>query len=284
MISVEFIYNGNNIIVQSDLKDKLKDIIRKYISKSLLDRNSLTFFYSGKIIDEDLKLFELINEEKKISIIVNSVPNIKNIKSIKKSRYIICPICNEDIKYKIFNYKIFLYECKNGHRINNILLNEFEKTQYIDISKIICNICKYNNKSNTFNNEFYKCLTCDINICPSCRYTHDNLHNIINYDQKNYLCKKHNDFYVKYCYKCKMNICLICENEHKNHNNIYYGEIVPNDNENKKYLKELRNSIDLFKNNIKDIINKLNKTIDNIEIYYNIINNIINNYNIKNRN
>ena len=41
----------------------------------------------------------------------------------------------ENTKYKLNEYKIDLYECKNGHRIDNILLDEFEKTQYIDISK-----------------------------------------------------------------------------------------------------------------------------------------------------
>ena len=32
-----------------------------------------------------------------------------------------------------------------------------KNTQKIDISKIISNICNINNKSNTYNNEFYIC-------------------------------------------------------------------------------------------------------------------------------
>ena len=38
------------------------------------------------------------------------------------------------------NIKKNLFDCKNNHNINNILLNEYENN--IDISKIICNNCK----------------------------------------------------------------------------------------------------------------------------------------------
>ena len=34
---------------------------------------------------------------------------------------------------KINDYIIQLYNCKNEHNIKNILLNEYEKTQEIDI-------------------------------------------------------------------------------------------------------------------------------------------------------
>ena len=285
MASVEFNYDGNIIIIQSNLQDQIKDIINKYIIKSSLDKKSLLFLYSGNIINEELKLYELMGEEKKdeIKILLNKKFNNDNNNSLIKSNYIICPICQENIKYKINNYKIDLYECKNKHTINNIFLSEFERTQYIDISKVICNICKENNKNNTYKNEFYTCLSCDKNICPLCKSSHDKSHNIIKYEQKNFICQKHNEIYVKYCNQCKMNICIRCENEHKNHENIYYGDIISKEDENKKYLHELRESIDLLKKYIKQIIEKLKKVVDNLEIYYNI-NNIINKYDIKNRN
>ena len=171
--------------------------------------------------------------------------------------------------------------------MNNILLNEFEKTQLIDLSKMKCEVCKENDLSNTFNNKFYKCIKCGINICPLCKSSHDKSHNIINYELINYICQSHNEIFTKYCNKCKKNICLICENEHKGHNNISYGEIMPNDNKLNEYMKELRKSIDILKNNVGEIKNELNKiidkVIDNMEIFYNISNDIIN-YEIKNRN
>ena len=50
--------------------------------------------------------------------------------------------------------------------MNKILFNEFEKTQMIDLMDIKCDLCKENNKANAYNNEFYKCYECNINICP----------------------------------------------------------------------------------------------------------------------
>ena len=231
MASIEFIYKGHNTIILCNINDKIKDIINKYITKTSINKNSVIFLYSGNIIDEGLKLSEIIGKEEKDKIkiiIVDSEDDKDNNKLKIKSKYIICPKCQENIKYKMNEYKIYLYECKNGHRMNNILLNEFENTQYIDISKIICDICKENNKGETYKNGFYRCINCEKNICPLCKLSHDKSHNIINFDQKNYICQKHNDIYSKYCNKCKMNICFICENEHKDHKTISYGEMIPN--------------------------------------------------------
>ena len=286
MASIEFIYNENIILIQCDIKDRMKEIINKYILKTSINKNSVIFLYSGNIIDEELNLSEIIGNDKieKIRILVYSLDVINNNKSIIKSKYIICPKCKENIKYNLKDYKIYLYECKNGHRIGNILLNEFEKTQYIDISKIKCKICKEKNKSNTFKNEFYKCLTCGINICPLCKSSHDKLHNIINYEQKNYICEKHNENYIKYCDDCKINLCIMCGKEHKNHKSILYEDKIPNNDKIKEYMKNLKQSIDIFNKNIEEIIDKLKKVKKNIEIYYNINNQILNNYIIKNRN
>ena len=63
-----------------------------------------------------------------------------------------------------------------------------------DISQIKCDICKDRNKSNTFNYEFYICYECK--ICPLCKSKHDNTHTIINYDNKNNICNKHNEIFT----------------------------------------------------------------------------------------
>ena len=93
-------------------------------------------------------------------------PEPKPDEDIIKSKDIICPECGEITKMDIIDYKITLFDCKNGHKIENILLDQFENTQNIDRAKIICEICKQNNKNNTYKNMFYRCNTCDINICP----------------------------------------------------------------------------------------------------------------------
>ena len=64
-VSIEFIYNGSSVIIQSKLDDKFKDIINKYYCKSLLDVNKLIFLYSGTSLqDEELKLSELLGKER----------------------------------------------------------------------------------------------------------------------------------------------------------------------------------------------------------------------------
>ena len=64
------------------------------------------------------------------------------------SKDIICPKCGELAKLDITEYKI-LIQCINGHNIGNIFLKDYKETQKLDISKIICNECKINNKGNS---------------------------------------------------------------------------------------------------------------------------------------
>ena len=111
---------------------------------------------------------------------------------IIQSKDIICPICGELCLINFKDYKIILNNCKNNHE-NIILLNEFENSQNINENKIICNICSNNNKGKTYNNQFYICGTCNKNICPLCKEKHNKEHKILDYDNKNYICNKHND-------------------------------------------------------------------------------------------
>ena len=191
---------------------------------------------------------------------------------------------NVCIKMDIIDYKINLFECKNGHKIDNILLDEFEDTQKIDIKTIECEICKESNKSNSYNNIFYTCISCKRNICPLCKSNHDKLHKIINYDDKNYICNKHNENYNSYCEKCKLNLCTLCEGEHKSHKITNLGAEMVNKDELVKIKIELKENINIFNNNVKIIINIANEVIDKMNKYYKIYEDIINNYNNKNRN
>ena len=127
---------------------------------------------------------------------------------IIKSKDVICSQCKEPCRIKIENTKITLYECPNGHK-DNIKLIKFDNTQNINISKILCDNCPYKNKGNCPNDEFYRCLTCKINLCILCRSNHNNTHNIIKYDDKNYICPTHNENFIKYCIKCHKDICFL---------------------------------------------------------------------------
>ena len=283
MVEVMFIYEGQLIKIQCNKEDKMKDIINKFINKIKEENNNFFYLYNGEKINEELKLNQIVKEnENKISLLVYNNKNNENENKNEKeiiSNGIICPLCKENILINIKDYKINLNECKNGHKIGNISLNEYENIQKMDLSKIICNEC-FKHKTN-INEELYLCNECSINLCPLCKFKHNKNHNIINYNDKYSICKKHNNINIKYCKEC---ICFSCINEHNNHIIIDLLNIIPNKDELLKEMKNLNEIINKFKNDIKVINNILNKVLINIEINYNRFNNIINSYNNKNRN
>ena len=136
----------------------------------------------------------------------------------------------------------------------------------------------------THNNEFYICNTCNKNICPLCKSIHDQKHIIINFEDKNYICKKHNERFNKFCKSCDENICIICENNHKNHDLFDLNKILINKNYLAQINENLKKVLDKFKYKIHIIGEILNKMVNILDLYNKINNNIINNYNINERN
>ena len=292
MAEIEFNYKGNKTIIQCDPNDKMKDIIKKFCTKIENDKDKMCFLYAGNRINEELtfsKQANNIDKERKImSILVSDImSNINNSninKSLIKSKTVICPECKENIRIDIQEYKIKLYDCKNGHKRENIILNQFESTQFIDESKIICEICRTANKSESYDKKFNRCFICKKNLCHLCKSKHDKTHYIIDYDQKNYLCDLHFESYNSYCKDCKKDICVICEQDHSSHEIKYYGGMIPNINNLNNKMNDLKKWIDEYKNYAKKIIEKLNNNIENLNIYYKINNDIINNFEVRNRN
>ena len=244
MATIIFNYNGINTRIQCSIVDKMQNIFERFALKTGVNLDNIFFLYGGKRINPNSTFNEIINiqnlYDNEVKILVQEMNKSIINEQIIKSKEIICPECSSSIRLKVLDYKINLFDCKNRHNINNILLKDYEKTQNIDISKIICNKCKIKNKANCFNNEFYKCCSCGMNLCPLCKSIHDKSHKIINYDKKNYICYKHLEYFTKYCNQCNLNLCLQCEIEHRNHNSIYYGDILPNKNEIMNNLNSLK--------------------------------------------
>jgi len=292
MSQVEFKYNGLSLVIQCNENEKLKNICQHFCKKAQIDKNEIFFSYNGKAgseFNEELTFNQMVNStdknENKMTILVNNINEEKGKKdSIIKSNEIICPECGEICKIKFNNYKISLYDCKNGHERNNLSFDEYEKCQNKDLSKIICGKCNEKNMYNSFNKEFYKCIECNINLCLLCKSSHDKSHNIINYKQINYICGKHNKEFMNYCTKCKINLCMFCNNEHKDHDTKFIGDLISNKNELENKINEIKEFIDKFNNNIDEIIGIINEVKNNINKYYEIIKDIINNYNMKNIN
>ena len=120
MVEVIFNYKGIETVILSNINDKMKDIINKFISKSENINKNIYFLYNGDNINKELTFDQQANEidikRKKMNILVydeEKEENNKNIGNIIKSKEIICPECNENILININNYKINLNECKN---------------------------------------------------------------------------------------------------------------------------------------------------------------------------
>ena len=285
MAQIVFNYKNEDFIIQCLYDEKMKEIYKKFRLKANAEGENLIFLYNGlDIRNEELTFNKIANtqdrERKQMNVIViGSEPDPEPIKLIK-SNNIICPECKQDIKLLIEDYNISLYECKNRHEFDNIYFDKLDETQTIDISKIICKICKKFNKAKSFNNIFYKCITCKIDLCLLCKSQHEKNHNIINYDDHNYICEQHNKTYIAYCDDCKQNICTLCEQNHKNHKIITFGQIIPDKEQMVNYLKQLKEKIDKLNDDINGIISRLKKVKENFQYYYDLNKKIINNFNL----
>jgi len=284
-----FLYNGIETKIHCNIDEKMSSIINKFIFKSKIDVNKAQFLYNGNQINFNLTFFEQANQidkqRKIMSILVydNNTLKISVNEGIISSKEVICPKCKENCLIDIKNYKIRLFNCKNGHEFNNILLSEFYNLQNINENEIKCNNCN-NTKNKVYNKQFYKCINCKINLCPLCSQKHKT-HELLDYNNIHYFCSDHKDFYVSYCLDCKTNLCLKCEMKHnKSHQIISFNNIFPDEEQIKEDMKNFRIKIDKFKENITKMINILNNVSKNIERYYKIIYEILYNYNSRQRN
>ena len=246
------------------------------------------FLYGGNVLSENGTLIETLSEDDKnrdiINILVFSNEEESTNNIVVKSKEVICPNCFEPAYMNIKNYKISIYDCKNRHKINNILLDEYEQTQNINISKIICDKCKENIKEEKNYKDLCICISCKMNLCPLCKNNHDNNHNIIKYELKNYNCSEHGDSYYSYCKDCGINLCMVCENDHEDHDVKSFRKLLPKNNELNSQLSKLKDYINNLKNDIKEIKLKLDNVSNNFDKYYKINEDIFNSYNIKNKN
>ena len=275
MVEIEFNFNQVITNIQAKLDDPFQDVISKFMQKSLLQPDSVNFLVNGKVINPnesvESHMSNLNKENKKMKIIVTMTENVDPNKEqvIAKSKDIICPQCKEPCRITTENSKIKLYECVNGHTIEDIKFIDFDNTQNINESQIKCDNCKFKNKGNCPPNEFYRWLSCKLNLCLLCKPNHDPRHNIIKYDQKNYICQIHKEPLIKYCIPCKKNICLICRG-HDNHEFEDLIKLKPNIEEKKEILNELKMNIDKLNKSIKEVIDKLSGFMSYINKFYEI--------------
>ena len=282
-ISIKFIYNGQEVKIQCQKNELIKDILQRYLTKIQKNQTDLYFLYNGNILDDNTKLSTINSASNEPVILVcdakdtNTHPNEEE-KSIKYFKDLICPKCGDSSIISFTNYKINLISCDKGHETKNISLKDFKDLQKLDEAVILCKQCQ-RKKLDTFGQKFYICCNCEITLCPLCKSVHNKDHIILDYESKKYLCQKHGEKFISFCNQCKRNLCDLCGLEHnKNHNLIYHRDII--DKAKITNLSQLRNKIDTLKNEIDNIIIELNEFINRLESYYDISNNLMKNFNI----
>ena len=197
----------------------MEDIITKFLTtiENKKENMELIYLYNDSIIKSRLTFNEQASESdkkgKKMNIIVIKIGEDVNKEAETISRDIICPICKENIFIDFDNFKISLHGCKNNHNINNISINQFLKIQKIDTNKIKCEKCS-------------------------------------NYDDKNYICKKHKEVFINFCKSCNENLCKLCNDNHKNHDIFEFAKILIDKDDLIKVQEELKIIFDKYKINL----------------------------------
>ena len=281
MEEIIFLFKGEQFSIKCGKGQLMKDICEKFALEAGVNKECNYFVYLQGKLNKKLTINEQVESlhkenNNKINILVYEKEKEDSSK-LKIQNNIICPKCGENCRIALNNFKITLYDCKNSHKINDILLDEFKNTQIINEKKLVCQNCEGFSK----NNELYYCLTCKGKFCHLCKWTHDINHKIIDYNKKYIICGEHEENCSLYCNNCKYNLCHRCKEEHEGHEIIDYKDIMFSKErikeliEKRDYLKKKIDEVDI---KIKNIIKIFNKTMKNLEIYYNIYNDILNNY------
>ena len=189
MSQIIFEHEGMQIQIQCDPKEKVSAVLGRFCIKVQKDKSNIQFLFNGSILNEQKNVEQLPkNSNGLIIVIANDTSSSNQSAQTKiKSKEVICPKCLEAATVYIDDeYKISIVNCRNNHETKKLNISEFDGTQMLDMSKVICDQCKEKNMSNVFNNQFYRCLNCKMSLCPLCKnQAHDSNHNIINFPQKN---------------------------------------------------------------------------------------------------
>ena len=96
MIQVNFVFEGQNITIQCNKNEVIKEIFKKFEIKANIGNKSVYYLYNGNKLNDDKNLEEIIGNNININIIVNSINEMKNNSLINNK----CCIILNKILYK----------------------------------------------------------------------------------------------------------------------------------------------------------------------------------------
>lgn len=250
MSTIYFNYGGKTMNIQCTEANTIESILSKISNKMTKKIYEFNFFVDLNNFDSNYTLGEMQSHllNKNLVIELRDSFEEKREKS-EKSKQIICPKCFSLANIKFDNYKIRLYKCKCKikHKLDNILLEEFEETQKIP---------------------------------------QDYLH-IVNNNKNIFKCEEHNDLFCAYCKTCKQDLCPYCRSEHKseykNHNIFSLSDLLPDKKDLSFKYQKLIQMIDKTNKIIEEYINKLLKVKISLDTLKNTAQNLFQNYDPKKR-
>jgi len=125
-IKLIFAFNGKLEEMEFKKEELIFNIFQKYAERIGQTIEKLFFLYNGDLINPRKTLEDLCHDKNLKLLVYELETDEKENENIIKSKNAICPICKELCLINIKDYKIFFSNCKNKHKISNILFNEFD--------------------------------------------------------------------------------------------------------------------------------------------------------------
>ena len=174
MSNIEFIYEGQNLIIQCNENDKLEKIIQNFCTKVQKSKEKLNLLYNGRIVSNyNLTLMELANsvDKKRKSMSIIATDNCNNndtLTQIEKSQLkeklnkANKTISEQKSEIQDLKYQITLVKSESVNQINNLMNNIEKKDEQIKnlkgkIKNLFCPNCK--KQLNPVNNSLLNKIT-----------------------------------------------------------------------------------------------------------------------------
>ena len=162
------------------------------------------------------------------------------------------------------NNLMFNCHCRNGHKQENIPINDYKNFLNKKLEDLLCNFCSLN-KEKDKNIRLYYCYKCQKYICnlEKCNNSHEkecDNNDLIQLEKIDSYCILHGKNLIYYCEDCKISICNLCKN-HESHKKTIIGEMNIKNEDKELIIKNIEknlNDLEIIYSNLKEkLINKL---------------------------